>query len=152
MHFSETQLLGYWLIHTVWKRDQNRYRELNQHNRKQWILVHFPASDGVNISVQYIRTYCSQSHSLHLSRFHISHFTRYCRIVPDPRQVAHSQATETKFSKLLFQIFWHTSLVFFFKKKLQMYAGVISFFQFSTEGGGGAWGQVETLLSVTWQT
>ena len=33
-----------WLIHTAWERewDRDRYRKLNQRNRKQWVLVPYP--------------------------------------------------------------------------------------------------------------
>ena len=33
------------LTHTAWERDQDRYMGLDQHNRKQGILVHFSVLD-----------------------------------------------------------------------------------------------------------
>ena len=35
----------FWLIHTVRERNQGRYRELDKHDGKQWVLVPFPFWD-----------------------------------------------------------------------------------------------------------
>ena len=36
---------GLWLVHTARERDRDRPREMDQHNRKQWVLVPLPVLD-----------------------------------------------------------------------------------------------------------
>ena len=54
-HVSLRIIRPLWLIYTA--QDRDMYRELDQHNRKQWVLVPSLCQTSMNISVQFVRTH-----------------------------------------------------------------------------------------------